>query len=348
MTQSVGGRFGNTKIAFENATITKSDFTGGTGIVNNGVLIKLSGSFESGANKKSYYTKRLSSRSSEYSLKRPSIEARYDLSIKDDRLNLVTASPVLTNAQNQKTIYYHHYVNGVLADLPAPPLFSLTVDKELTTSAIFAVNSANIATSSVVTGENITSEKVDNTTGIYSATFKIANNTGKSFLYEKWWTTNGGLNEQTGLLRGHSTNPSTVKIKNYYDNLVSDLESQYLANITNLKESYMQQEQVRFRIYTRRKNRNPNIYTVATNKASVDNIREGWYKISRVVDNVEIIGYSTGSSPSYSSLSYDVSGSYFDLDMSLLEKGYSYEIGLLRKDQNRYVELQEKFRFRVD
>ncbi len=87
---------------------------------------------------------------------------------------------------------------------------------------------------------------------------------------------------------------------------------------------------------------------MATNKASVDNIREGWYKISRVVDNVEIIGYSTGSSPSYSSLSYDVSGSYFDLDMSLLEKGYSYEIGLLRKDQNRYVELQEKFRFRVD
>ena len=346
VTQSVKGRFGDTKIELSNANVAKTDFANGVGVVNNGFLIKLSGSFESGANKKSYYTKRLSSRTSEYLLRRPFLEARYDLSIKDDRLNLVTASPVLSNAQNQKIIYYYHYVNGVLTDLVSPPFFSLTTDKELTKSAVFAPNSAHIATSSVNPGENITSLKV--MTGVYSATFKIANNTGKTTLYEKWWTTNGGLNEQTGLLRGHATNPQKVTIKNYYDDLSSNLESEYLVNITNLKKSYTQEEQVRFRLYTRRKFRKPNIYTVASKKASVDNILEGWYKICRVVDNFEIIGYSTGSNPSYSSLSYDVSGSYFDLDMSLLEKGYLYEIRLLRKDQSRYIEIQDKFRFRVD
>jgi hypothetical protein len=348
VTQSVKGRFGDTKIDVSDATLSKTDFTGGVGVVNNGVLIRLSGSFESGANKKSYYTKRMSSRTSEFVLKRPNIEARFDLSIKDDRLNLVTASPILSHAQNQKTIYYHNYVNGVLTDLPAVPFFSLTVDKELTTSAVFIPTNLNIATSSIVSGENITSSKVDNTTGIYSATFKIANNTNKTVLYEKWWTTDGGLNDQTGLLRGHSSNPSPVQIKNYYDDLAPNLQSGYLVNILNLKESYTSQEQARFRLFTKRKSQQPNIYTVASKKATVENIKEAWYKINRVVDNLEIIGYSTGSAPSYSSLSYDVSGSYFDLDMSLLERGYLYEISLLRKEQTRYIELQQKFRFRVD
>tara|TARA_B100000927_G_scaffold291433_1_gene293612 strand:- start:22393 stop:24240 length:1848 start_codon:yes stop_codon:yes gene_type:complete len=342
VTQSVKGRFGDTKIESSNATITKVDFANGAGVVNNGVLVKLSGSFESGANKRSYYTKRLSSRTSEYSLKRPSLEARFDLSIKDDRLNLITANPALSNAQNEKTIYYHNYVNGVLTDLETSPKFILAVDQALTTSAVFKKGTNHNATGSGANAEEITSDKVSNTTGIYSATFKIANNTNKTFLYEKWFKTDGTL------LRGHPNNPITVGIKNYYDNINSNLDSQYLVNITNLKSSYTQQEQVRFRLYTRRKTRKPNIYTVASKKASVDNIKDGWYKISRVVDNFEIIGYSTGSSPSYSSLSYDVSGSYFDLDMSLLEKGYLYEISFLRKDQSRYIEIQDKFKFRVD
>ena len=50
------------------------------------------------------------------------------------------------------------------------------------------------------------------------------------------------------------------------------------------------------------------------------------YKIKRVVDNMTVIDYSTGSLRSYSSLSYDSNGSYFDLDMSILEPNYLYEI----------------------
>ena len=61
-----------------------------------------------------------------------------------------------------------------------------------------------------------------------------------------------------------------------------------------------------------------------------------------------IIDYSTSSVPSYSSLSYDASGSYFDLDMSILEPNYLYEIRLLYKDENDYIEQKEKFKFRVD
>ena len=64
--------------------------------------------------------------------------------------------------------------------------------------------------------------------------------------------------------------------------------------------------------------------------------------------NYQIINYSTSSSPSYSSLSYDASGSFFDLDMSILEPNYLYEISFLYRDGTDYIEQKEKFKFRVN
>ena len=77
-------------------------------------------------------------------------------------------------------------------------------------------------------------------------------------------------------------------------------------------------------------------------------MRDLFYKITKVSDNYEVISYSTGSTPSYSQLSYDKDGSYFDLDMSLLEKNNAYQINFVFKDGPNYIELTEKFRFRVD
>ena len=118
----------------------------------------------------------------------------------------------------------------------------------------------------------------------------------------------------------------TVSSDSPYDNYQIP---QYLTSITNLKSSYKKDEQATFRIYTRNKNWKPNLYTVASSDAPVNTIRDGFYKISRPSDNTTIIDYSTGSSPSYSSLSYDSKGSYFDLDMSILEPNYLYEISFL-------------------
>ncbi len=53
----------------------------------------------------------------------------------------------------------------------------------------------------------------------------------------------------------------------------------------------------------------------------------------RLADNLEVISYGTGSDLE-TQLSYDVSGSYFDLDMSLLEPGYMYG------DINYFITLQ--------
>ncbi len=122
---------------------------------------------------------------------------------------------------------------------------------------------------------------------------------------------------------------------------------QYIANITNLKNDYKQYESVTLKVHTRKNDWQPNIYSVASNTSSVDIVSDMYYKISRVSDNLEVIGYSTASAPYYSKLSYNSKGSYFDLDMSIFEKNYMYQINFLRKDGTKCIELKDKFRFRV-
>ena len=76
-------------------------------------------------------------------------------------------------------------------------------------------------------------------------------------------------------------------------------------------------------------------------------IESASFKVIRVIDNLEAVSYGTGSSL-HTQLSYDVSGSYFDLDMSLLESGYMYGIKLAYYVNQDWIEQPETFKFRVD
>ena len=59
-----------------------------------------------------------------------------------------------------------------------------------------------------------------------------------------------------------------------------------------------------------------------------------------------MVDYGTGSgNASYSQLSYDASGSYFDFDMSILEPDFSYEISYLVNEGGNYSELKDRFNF---
>lgn len=141
----------------------------------------------------------------------------------------------------------------------------------------------------------------------------------------------------------NSSAPSPSILPNPYSQADS-----YVANITNLKTSYKKYESANLKVHTRKQNWSPNIYNIAVTSSSVDLIDEMFYKVNRVADNYEVIAYSTSSTPQYSKLSYNSEGSYFDLDMSCFEENYMYEISFLRKDGSSYIELRDKFRFRVD
>ena len=72
-------------------------------------------------------------------------------------------------------------------------------------------------------------------------------------------------------------------------------------------------------------------------------------KVFREVDGLTVIEYGSGSADNYySKLSYDASGSYFNLDMSLMEPGYSYAIKILIDEDGYKKEQPEIFRFRVE
>jgi hypothetical protein len=99
-------------------------------------------------------------------------------------------------------------------------------------------------------------------------------------------------------------------------------------------------------LFTREDNWCPTIYTKASNKVENYLVKDAYFSLTRVADNLEVIPYTTGSL-GYGKMSYDISGSYFDLDIGMLEPDYSYEIRLLYKINNSYLEQPEKFRFRV-
>ena len=71
--------------------------------------------------------------------------------------------------------------------------------------------------------------------------------------------------------------------------------------------------------------------------------------IYRIMDGYPAVPYGTGSD-FQTGLSYDVSGSYFDLNMKLLEPGYAYGIKLsfYNEELKSWREQAPTFKFRVE
>ena len=100
-------------------------------------------------------------------------------------------------------------------------------------------------------------------------------------------------------------------------------------------------------MFIRDKDWNPTIYTVATTNIETKIINEAYYKVYRIADGFDVIPYGTGS-VEFTKMSYDKDGNYFDLDMSLFEKDYSYGIKVAYKNSGRLEEQPELFKFRVE
>ena len=294
--------------------------TSDSGYENYGVGVFLTSSEENGT--QSYYTKKFSARSSEYFFSRPVIEARWDNSQKDNRGNFILSSSALTADNNLNTLYIHNYYRGQLTNIANVDTGSIFVT--LHTSASGG-DQLTATPNNPVTGGWVS-------TGVYSASFALS--TTASTVYDKWFS--GSTYYNTGSF--------TVSTHDPYDYFNIP---QYVTTITNLKSQYSNNSNARFRIFTRLKDWNPTIYTVASTQIQNYFVEDAYYKIVRVIDNKDVIGYGTGST-NHTKLSYDASGSYFDLDMDLLEPGYLYSVKFLYYLQGSYEEQKETFNFRVE
>ena len=169
-------------------------------------------------------------------------------------------------------------------------------------------------------------------TGIYTASFAL--DTTASVVYDVWST--GSTEFFTGTL-----DVKSFAASDYNPNQL------YVTSIPNLKPSYSKKETARFRLFTRKQNWSPTIYTKATETLSSEIVDSAYYKIFRISDNYEVIPYGTGSHQ-HTKMSYDRSGSYFDLDMSLLQKDYAYGLSVAYYLNGKYIEQPEVFKFRVE
>ena len=272
---------------------------------------------------KSFYTKRFFSRSSEFFFKRPSIEARWDSKVTDDRGAFYASSSIAPSADNLNNLYLYNYIRGRLVDIPS----SETLTVSLYSSSAGAPVDSALATATAT----------KTSTGVYKA--QISVNTTASILNDIWSGSVGG-EYKTGSISMLSFNSDSV--------LLSDDYSQFTTKITNLKSKYKSDETARFRVFTRPRNFSPTIYTVASKEIQNTIISSASFEIVRVIDNETIINNSTGSTTQHTYLSYDNSGSYFDLDMALLEPGYMYGVKLLFYSSQGWREQEEVFNFRVE
>lgn len=287
-----------------------------------GVGIEISSSFVSLP--RSFYTKKFFARGSEYSYLRPKIEARWDSTIKDRRNSFYASSSLVPAEDNLNTLYIYNKVRGQLQNIPA------VGTGEMSMSLYYGESTGPV-------GAVLATETAGwVSTGIYSAS--VAIDTTSSYLYDVW---HDGGTPQTQYVTG-----SQISVRSFATDTAVDT-GEHVSNIVNLKDKYTTSEKPRMRIFIRDRDWNPTIYTVATTNIETKVIEDAYFKVFRVADDFEVIPYGTGSLD-YTRMSYDKDGNYFDIDMSLFQKGYSYGIKVAYKSNNIYNEQPELFKFRVE
>jgi hypothetical protein len=169
-------------------------------------------------------------------------------------------------------------------------------------------------------------------TGVYEA--EVTLTTAASTIYDVW--SENGTEVVTGSITVLSQAPTGTPS-------VNDL----VVSVLNNQDVHSAGQTSRFYFYIREKDWSPNIYTVATSRPDSKVYENLKFKISKVVTDEVIFDYNMTDGST--TLSYDSNGNFFDLDISLLEPNYVYEIklALFNVMTKSYQELPFKHRFRV-
>jgi hypothetical protein len=320
ITGAAGGEYNNYGFGIRLTSSQEAYFSSSLGTDSGSVIQNTGGATQS------YYTKKFFARSSEFFFKRPVLEARWDSRTMDDRENFFFSSSAATAADNLNTLQFYNYGRRGLSNVPAVG----------TSDILVSFYSLQGGGSVVSTGDtNATGSYVS--TGIYSCDVALtAAATPLQEIHDVWHS--GGVEYFTG---------------SFFPELMPTYDSaptfNRITSCKNLKKKYSTQDTARFRFFVRDRDWSPTIYTVATANNPTDIIESASYSIYRVTDNLAAIPYGTGSDLS-TYLSYDKEGNFFDLDMSLLEPDYMYEIRLSYYNDSigDWQEQPQTFKFRVE
>jgi len=333
---------------------------------SHGIGIRLSASYETSASKAqaskdpniiknyngaktSYYTKRFFARGSEYFYKRPSIEARWDSTNKDQRGDFNFSSSLAPANLNMNTIFLYNYVRGQLKNIPSigtgkvyVKLFSASSDTGKPNGVPLTLHLPQ--SKSVAKGPRTVVTGGWHSKGIYTASICLTQSNKRTVnnLFDVWYNKNTSYKNTAQFFTG------TIAARNQLA-MNNAREPVYYMNITNLQNAYAYNQNARFNLYIRNKFWSPTIYTKASSTPMTTTIESASYRVIRVLDNLEVIPHDTGSDFA-TGLSYDVSGNYFNLDMKLLQQGYEYGLRFAFYDAElgTWQEQDETFKFRVN
>ena len=328
---SGGGEYDNYGLSVRLTASQEAYFSSSTGAnTAGGIIHNTAGASES------YYTKKFFARSSEFFFKRPAIEARWDSRIKDNRGSFYYSSSLAPAADNLNTLYLYNYVRGRLVNIPSIGTGVIQLSLYSGSSVPSGSKLALPVGGGVATNLDINVTGGWYKTGIYSASFAATGTLTQ--LYDVWHSGSTATEFFTG-----SVTPKNLLA---YNNAPS---TQYVTAISNLKDKYIRSETARFRLYVRPKEIIDSIYSVANATILNETIVSASYKINRMTDNLSVVPYGTGSSK-HTYLSYDVSGNYFDFDVSMLEPGYAYGLKFVYYNDSTkdWIEQPEEFKFRVE
>jgi hypothetical protein len=182
-------------------------------------------------------------------------------------------------------------------------------------------------------------------TGIYSASLSFTGSTSLTDVFDVWST---GSFSNPDIIQYFTGGIAPKSFSSVWPGSEINPNQQFVSTVTNLKPIYSTANTAaRIRLYTRKKDWSPTIYTVSSQKMPIDLVENVYYKVYRVNDNTDAVAYGTGSDNS-TRLSFDTSGSYADIDMSMLEGGDTYAIKFVYYLNGQYIEQPEKFTFKVE
>lgn len=316
---------------------------------NYGVMVRLSASYEASSSVNvtgstiSYYTKKFFGRGTEFFFGRPSIEARWDSSRRDNRGNFYFKGPMATIGESLNTLYLYNYARGRLSDIQGNSGIVPTMKLYYSSGSVPEGGARQFENSSNSTVSSIAATRESK--GVYYVQIATASSTYPNsptkttypYLQDVW--NYGG----TEFFTGSAFRAKHFGIQNY------DVSNTHVLTMPKLLKKYSNKKTERFRLFVRDKGWSPNIYTKATSAIKSKIIESASFQIMRTVDQKTVVPFGTGSD-NYSMLSYDVSGNYFDFDMRLLEPGYTYAFKYSFYDDavGNYREQPYLFKFKVE
>ena len=309
---------------------------------NYGVILRLGNNQETRTSQRSWYTKKFFGRTSQFFLKRPVIEARWDSSTYDDRGNFYFSSSLADLNDNLNTLYFYNYVRGRLRSIPLNSSAEVVVSLYSGSSGTpvgdkFTLSAGgNVASAGDV---NATASEVS--TGVYAASLSVTGSaTYWKTIHDVWQVRDGSTFVQfaTGNIK---PKPEDAQ---YWSK-----ESTYVTTMPNERKTYHRSDTARIRLYTREKDWCPTIYKKASNDIERIIVHSASYRITRDIDGLEVIPFGTGSDL-HTVMSYDVSGNYAEIDFRALEAGFSYTLDLSYYEPaaSSWIVQPHKFKFRVD